>query len=449
VPAPLILPRAEHGLSRQDIDPDALKVLYRLHHAGYTAYLVGGSVRDLLLGRRPKDFDVGTSAHPYQIKRLFRNCWIIGKRFRLAHVKFGTKVIEVATFRRLVPPELDLRADEAESQTEGDDRTTDSGAAAGSGRPIHRDNTFGTPEEDAFRRDFTVNALFYDIGTFSIIDYVGGIEDLRGAVIRCIGDPAVRFVEDPVRMLRAIVLAARLDFRIDTPVLEAIMHSGAEIAKASSARLLEEYYKVLRSGAALRAFHLLGEVGLLQHISPEIPWPLPHALEHSLAELDDYRGRFPGVPPAFTNPVLLGSLVAPIGLLRGRRRREDAGEGRRIPRGPMLGSLPLARRDLELLEQALALRPRLANPESLTPRALRGLTHRVAFRDALAWMEVHDAQPDAVARWHQLLADGQSPEAAPASDEGAEAGAPVDRQPRRPRRRRRRRRPPPRLDRGE
>src|SRR3954467_7228022 len=173
---PRIVPRQEHTISRADIDPDALKVLYRLRQYDHTAYLVGGSVRDLLLGRRPKDFDIGTSAHPYQVKRLFRNCWIIGRRFRLAHVRFGPKTIEVATFRRLVTA----------AEQEAADAADDTLAAVPDGVPltdddrdrlVHRDNTFGTPEEDAFRRDFTINALFYDIGTFSIIDYTGGLDD--------------------------------------------------------------------------------------------------------------------------------------------------------------------------------------------------------------------------------------------------------------------------------
>src|SRR5882757_672776 len=240
---PRIVPREEHSISRRDIDPDALKVLYRLRQFDHVAYLVGGSVRDLLLGRRPKDFDIGTSAHPAQVKKLFRNCWIIGRRFRLAHVKFGTKVIEVATFRRQVQPGEEVVQDGVPSPehvpaTEGDSHL------------LHRDNTFGTPEEDAFRRDFTINALFYDIATFSIIDYVGGLEDLRAGLVRSIGDPEVRFVEDPVRMLRAIALAARLDFTIDPPTLSAIKRLRHEIARSSPARLLEEYYKILRAGSA-------------------------------------------------------------------------------------------------------------------------------------------------------------------------------------------------------
>jgi poly(A) polymerase len=220
---PVIVPREGHAISRKQIDPDALKVLYRLHQYNYTAYLVGGSVRDLLLGRRPKDFDIGTSAHPYQVKKLFRNCWIVGRRFRLAHVRFGMKTVEVATFRRLVSAE-ELAQVQAEEPPQDGDEERD--------RLIHRDNTFGTPEEDAFRRDFTVNALFYNIADFSIIDYTGGLEDLNARVIRSIGDPNDRFREDPVRMTRAVAMAARLSFTIDPPIDAAIDAHRAEIARA-------------------------------------------------------------------------------------------------------------------------------------------------------------------------------------------------------------------------
>src|SRR5690348_14192247 len=218
---PRIIPREAHTLSRRDVDSDALKVLYRLRQADHIAYLVGGSVRDLLLGRQPKDFDIGTSAHPYQVKKLFRNCWIIGRRFRLAHVKFGNKVIEVATFRRQVQPGEEV----VEPGNDGDVTSADA-------QLIHRDNTFGTPEEDAFRRDFTINALFYDIATFSVIDYVGGLDDLKAAIVRAIGDPEVRMREDPVRMMRAVALAARLDFSIDPPVLEAIRRHRRDLARS-------------------------------------------------------------------------------------------------------------------------------------------------------------------------------------------------------------------------
>jgi poly(A) polymerase len=236
---PVIISRAQHTISRRDIDPDALKVLYRLQQSHFAAYLVGGGVRDLLLGRRPKDFDIATNAHPYQIKKLFRNCWIIGRRFRLAHVKFGQKTIEVATFRKNVP---DALPDDPSAEIE--DAPVVVARSPASADPldgiIRRDNTFGTPEEDAFRRDFTVNALAYDIATYSIIDYVGGLADLEQRVIRSIGDPKVRFVEDPVRMLRAAVFSSRLGFSIDPLVLEAINELKPLIAQAAAPRLLVE-----------------------------------------------------------------------------------------------------------------------------------------------------------------------------------------------------------------
>ena len=267
---PIVIPRSEHALSRRDVDPDALKVLYRLKEAGFIAYLVGGGVRDLLLGRRPKDFDIGTSAHPYQVKRLFRNCWVIGRRFRLVHVKFGQKIIEVATFRRHFPPSDAVEDPQAPEGGEIADASHASRESAARDLLIRRDNTFGTPEEDAFRRDFTVNALFYDIATFSIIDYVGGLRDLHERVIRAIGDPDERFLEDPVRMLRAVAFAERLGFTIDPPVVDAIRRNRGEIARSSPARLIEEYYKILRTGASAAFFRSAARLGLLEAITPEL-----------------------------------------------------------------------------------------------------------------------------------------------------------------------------------
>ncbi len=261
---------------------------------------------------------------------------------------------------------------------------------------VRHDNTFGTPEEDAFRRDFTINALFYDIGTFSIIDYVGGLEDLRRRVIRCIGDPLQRFPEDPVRMLRAVSFAARLDFTLDPPIVEAIRQQRHLMALASPARLIEEYYKILRSGAAERTFRGLAEHGLLEPVTPELQRRAAHEpLWDSLRALDTYRRRFTEMPPQLTNPVLLGSLLLPIGLMpraSAADEHEDAldeaeadvavdaapesdeGAGtRRRPRGrpwstdrrdrrpkpPVLkiGILPIARRDTERLRQLLSVQP--------------------------------------------------------------------------------------------
>jgi len=415
---PRIVPREKHVVSRRDIDPDALKVLYRLRQAEHVAYLVGGSVRDLLLGRRPKDFDIGTSAHPYQVKKLFRNCWIIGRRFRLAHVKFGQKVIEVATFRRQVAAGEEVVQDGVPAP----DPTTPEGQHL-----VHHDNTFGTPEEDAFRRDFTVNALFYDIATFSVIDYVEGLEDLRAGIVRSIGDPDVRLIEDPVRMLRAIALAARLNFVIEPSLLESIRRHRREIGKASPPRMLEEYYKILRAGSAEQAFRQLAEVGLLEPTAPELHKGAADGLWRSLAALDAYRRRFESTPDTLTNPILLGSLLAPLGIAINHGR--DAAP-------PRLGALPLARRDVERLRQIWGLQRRLRDLGA-SARAQRALAHRHIFRDALTWLEIHGHSPELVEHWKNV-----TPEAAQPTEQGNHAH-PIEggaEQPFRRRRRRRRRR---------
>jgi poly(A) polymerase len=442
---PTVVPRSDHTISRRDIDPDALKVLYRLHEHNYVAYLVGGSVRDLLLDRHPKDFDIGTSAHPHQVKKLFRNCWIIGRRFRLAHVKFGTKTIEVATFRRQVEaagitPEAEAALDlPGEAPVEADMLTVDEDIGnrleperAPRRRPraedhlIQRDNTYGTPEEDAFRRDFTVNALFYDIGTFSIIDYTGGLQDLDARLIRSIGDPEVRFLEDPVRMLRAVVLAARLEFTIDDASLDAIEQHRHEIRRSAAPRLLEEYYKILRSGHSAEAFRQLSGTGLLREITPELE-DAPDAFWHALEAIDRYREPFDSAPESLTNAILAGTLLHPLGLV-GRRTRFHADA---LERRLELGLLPIARRDVERLQQIFSMVPRVLDIDA-PARAQRALLHRSSFDEALTWLEIHDNRPDIIAHWRELQAQRQehaAPVAVPAGDE-------------RPFRRRRRRRRP-------
>ncbi len=428
---PRVVPRAEHSISRRDIDPDALKVLYRLRQFDHAAYLVGGSVRDLLLARRPKDFDIGTSAHPYQVKKLFRNCWIIGRRFRLAHVKFGVKTIEVATFRRQVQPGEEVVQDGVPAPDPH---------APGGEQLIHHDNTFGTPEEDAFRRDFTINALFYDIATFSVIDYVGGLDDLRTGVVRCIGDPDVRLCEDPVRMLRAVALAARIDFEIDPPLMGAIRRHRHEIAKSAPPRMLEEYYKILRAGAAEKTFRGLAAAGLLEPISKELHHGASDRLWQSLASVDAYRRQFESAPDTLTNALLLGSLLVPLGLSAQIARHPPLEEGERRRRPSVrLGDLPLARRDVERLRQILALQRRLLEANA-NPRAQRALVHRGIFREALTWLEIHGSVPDVVARWKALVEEQGTiePGGAPAEEE-----LPLPSRRRRRRRRRRPSHPPP------
>src|SRR5216684_7008419 len=243
-----VIDRSEHTISRRRIPENVLKVLYRLHRSGYRAYLCGGSVRDLLLNRPPKDFDVATDAHPMEIRRLFRNSRIIGRRFRLAHIIFQDMIVEVSTFRR--EPE----------------RGTDENAEL----LITDDNTFGTPLQDARRRDFTINALFYNIADFSVIDYVDGLADIETKHIRVIGDPDMRFREDPVRMMRAIEFASRLGFEIEPATYDAIVRHKTEILKASAPRVSEEILELLRRGWSRGAFHLMVSSGLLEPLVPEV-----------------------------------------------------------------------------------------------------------------------------------------------------------------------------------
>ena len=241
--------RTEHNVSRKDMDPDALRVLYRLIRNGYTAYLVGGGVRDLLLGRKPKDFDVVTNARPRQLRKLFRNSFLIGRRFRLVHVKYGNNVIETSTFRR---------------------RPDDGPENFNEELYRYRDNTFGTAEEDAWRRDFTINALFYDIATFAIVDHVGGLQDIEQRKIRAIGDAGTRFQEDPVRMVRAVRFASRLGFEVERDTYQAILKCAGHIMVASAPRLYEEVLKLFPFGSSESSFRLLRRCFLLREMFPEL-----------------------------------------------------------------------------------------------------------------------------------------------------------------------------------
>jgi len=244
---PRIYERSEHTLSRREISEPALKVLYRLHKAGYKAYLVGGGVRDLLLDLKPKDFDIATDAHPDEVRDLFRNCRLIGRRFRLAHVRFGDEIIEVATFRG---------AQDEDGRVETED-----------GR-IVSDNVYGDIHEDVWRRDFTVNALYYNIADFSVVDYVDGVADLNARVLRLIGDPEQRYREDPVRMLRAVRLAEKLNFTIDAAAAEPIPALAPLLGDIAPARLFDETLKLFQGGAAVRTFRGLRRHGLFGQLFP-------------------------------------------------------------------------------------------------------------------------------------------------------------------------------------
>lgn len=262
---PLIIKRQDHNLSRQLVNPNALRVLYRLKENNFAAFLVGGSVRDLMLGREPKDFDIVTDATPGQIKRLFRNCRLVGRRFRLAHIHFKGEVIEVATFRANA-----AEIDDDENGEPGDAGTNDAPPLVLKSEEgvLLRDNLFGSPEEDAWRRDFTVNALSYNIADFSIVDYVGGVSDLEQGIIRTIGDPETRLAEDPVRMLRAVRFAAQLGFTIEKECWQAMLAMAERIALAAPPRLFDEVLKLFFSGEGTACYRLLRQTGLFRGLFP-------------------------------------------------------------------------------------------------------------------------------------------------------------------------------------
>ncbi|AXQ29697.1 polynucleotide adenylyltransferase PcnB [Solimonas sp. K1W22B-7] len=290
---PQRIPRAEHPISRSQLSSAALKTLYSLKDAGYEAYIVGGGVRDLLAGIEPKDFDIATNAHPEQIRQVFRNCRLVGRRFLIAHVRFGDEILEVTTFRG---PITDLH--------ERDE----------TGR-ILSDNEYGTLEEDAFRRDFTVNALYYDIRDFSIVDFAGGLQDCKDGVIRLIGDPALRYREDPVRMLRAIRIANKLKYRIEPASADPIRGLAPLLQEIPPARLFDEVLKLLQSVDGVASFEGLREHGLFGQLFPQTEAMLryPRALEFVKRALGNTAERVRNdqpVSPAFLYAAVLWPAVA-------------------------------------------------------------------------------------------------------------------------------------------
>lgn len=282
-----VIPFETHQLPIEKVDTHALYVMEKLKQAGFVAYLVGGSVRDLLLGKKPKDYDISTSAKPEEVKKLFRSCILIGRRFRLAHVRFGKKILEVATFRTGDPEKEDL---------------------------ILRDNQWGYPEEDVLRRDFTINGLFYDPSNETIIDYVDGYSDLQKQILRTIGTPYVRFKQDPVRMLRLLKFQARFGFEVDPDAQIALVECREEIVKSSPARVLEEMLRMLESGASRHFVELTNHHGLMHHLLPEVA----HYIEQNKGDsiysfLDEMDAIFQD--PHTINlerPILLSSLAYPL-----------------------------------------------------------------------------------------------------------------------------------------
>jgi poly(A) polymerase len=421
-------PAGPPPLRVQDIDPDAVKIVRRLVHHGHTAYLVGGCVRDLLLGRRPKDVDISTSATPRQVKALFRNCRIIGRRFKLAHVFFrrhpdgDEKIIEVSTFRARV----------------GEDGEV-------SDLLITRDNTFGTPQEDARRRDFTVNALFYDLEAARVIDHAGGIADLRARILRTIGDPDIRLREDPVRILRAVKFAARLDFRIDPATLAAMQRHRAEISRSAVPRVLEELLRILRSGAAVPAFALLGESRVLEVLLPEIDSALgarpqlADAYLGVLAEIDRRAAR--GSPPE--PAVIFASLFLPLlpwGADDAARPGDLAAALGAIVE-PVVGRLRIPHRDADAVRRILLSIHKLVPGYRARRFSRAALARRDTFPLLLEVFAIHcratGRWPGAVAEW-EALAGRRPPQGRHGRDRAPGGAGPARGAP--PRRRRRRRR---------
>ncbi len=438
---PRIISRAEHPISRSLISPNARMILYRLKDNGYIAHLVGGCVRDLLLGREPKDFDVVTNATPGEIKKLFRNCRLVGRRFRLAHLHFRNEIIEVSTFRA-----LDTGGDDGElpppPPDEAGRRRHPKRLVSGEG-VILRDNVFGTPAEDALRRDFTVNALAYDISDFSIIDYVGGVKDLERAVIRTIGDPVARFTEDPVRMLRAVRFAALLGFTIEETAWRALVENAPAIILASSPRLYEEVIKLFLSGEGERTYQLMRGSGLFAALFPGLSaWldresdGFPHV---TIGRHLEWIDRQVGEGKTVSQPLL-------IALIFGEFLEEMASDLRREGSAPQeavnaavagfLGDqVPLVAIPHRIglaVREVLAIQGRLRKIPGKHPQ---GVLVRPGFNDALGYLgcrcEVTGEGGKVLAWWERFARENVRPAIAA---EGKDTGAV------RPRRRKRRRR---------
>ena len=387
----IVRERSEHNISRKNIDPDALKVLYRLKRHGHTAYLVGGGVRDLLLGRIPKDFDIGTDARPRAIKKLFRNCFLIGRRFRLAHIRFGDKVIETSTFRREPEPDGDGDSDDLYQ---------------------HRDNTFGTPEQDARRRDFTVNGLFYNIADFSVIDYVGGLEDLDKRRIRSIGDPNIRFREDPVRMLRAVRFASRLGFTIEPASFEAIVEHHAEIERAADARLFEEVLRLFGFGVSAPAFELLKTTGLMRPLFPRLDaWldaapDAPRVMTSGLRQMDKRMQGGEDFSPAFKLALLFyGPFHADVRCADRAATRENYQRKARALALSLAERFHVPKRVTYEFANLLSMQQRLENGPP-RPSSARRFMSQASFPEALALFEMAAAADlqdrDRLEEWRTL-----------------------------------------------
>jgi len=378
------------ALDETRLDADAAKVVRRLEKAGFQAYLVGGCVRDLLLGGTPKDYDIATSARPEDVRSLFRNCRVIGRRFRLAHVVFGSKVVEVATFRR--SPQAELEPEDADA---ADDLL------------IRSDNVFGDAHEDAIRRDFTINALFYDLDRRQVLDWCGGMDGIGRRTIHTIGDPIVRFREDPIRILRAIKFAARLDLGIEPDVYDAMVSCREELAKAARPRVFEEILRLLRGGAAHRSMWLFWEVGAMAILLPELAAFLDDAEatdgggDRFWRKLDaiDRRTRAHGKP---LDDIVLWAELLSEPLEESLTGAQDRGEATSDFLEPMVERIAMPRRISDAIRRISSMLPRLAQG-----RGGRLLKNEVA-RHAIDVLEIAleaDGKPaDGLARMREEAA---------------------------------------------
>ena len=424
------IPRDAHPISRKDISPNALRVLYRLREGGFGAYLVGGAVRDLLVGGHPKDFDVATDATPEQVKALFRNCRLIGRRFRLAHVVYGREIIEVATFRANV------------DDGSGDRETHEGGR-------LLRDNVYGSIEDDAVRRDFTANALYYAIEDFSVRDYVGGFEDVQARVLRLIGDPETRYREDPVRMLRAVRLAAKLDFSIEPATAAPIPTLARLLRESAPARLFEESLKLFLSGHAVASFEGLERHGLLGVLLPETAAALAanrsgalrRMVIEGLRSTDARIARDEPVSPAFLFAVLLWPAYC-RDLMSLQSKGVHAAEAQRRAADRVtvhqLNTLALPRRFSLPMQEIWLLQSRFAQRQR--KRVFRLLAHprfRAAFDFLVLRTHASDEHAGDVAFWRDVQSQPGEVVAAQLEAQAIEAGEGDA-----PRRRRRRRRRP-------
>lgn len=393
-----VIPRDQHPVSRKGMSHNALKVLYRLNEGGYQAYLVGGAVRDLLAGGHPKDFDVATDATPEQVKQVFRNCRLIGRRFRLAHVVFGREIIEVATFRANV------------DDGSGDRQVHDGGR-------LLRDNVYGSIEDDAVRRDFTANALYYTVEDFSIHDYVGGYEDVENRLMRLIGDPESRYREDPVRMLRAVRLAAKLDFRIEEGSAMPIPALAPLLAEAAPARLFEECLKLFLSGHAVASFERLERHGLLPALLPETASALAanrsgalrRMIIEGLQNTDQRVAADEPVSPAFLFALLLWpAYCRSLITLQGEGMHAAEAQRRAADRTTVhqLGTIALPRRFSLPMQEIWLLQTRF--PLRQRKRVMRTLAHprfRAAFDFLVLRQSASDGHAEDVAFWREAQDD--------------------------------------------